>query len=119
MCSRAEPAVICPLMAELRAAEQRVVCVNEPLIAAPVDVERRALARGPRRVEVGVDVRSPEGVDRLLGIADEHERHAAPAERPAHDPPLDGVGVLELVDEDHAVPRAQPRRDGLVLERPI
>ena len=65
------------------------------------------------RLEVGVDVGAAEGVDRLLRVADEDERRAAVAERAAHDVPLDGVGVLELVDEHDAVALSQPRGRGL------
>ena len=53
--------------------------------------------------EVGVDVGAPEGVDGLLGIADQHQGGAALAEGHAHDVPLDRIGVLELVDQGHAV----------------
>ena len=72
--------------------------------------------------QVGVDVGAAEGVDRLLGIADEDERHAALAERAAHDVPLDRVGVLELVDEHDAVALAQALRRGVAaraLERVV
>ncbi len=91
------------LVAERRAAEQRVVGVDQPLVAAPVDLERRSCAGCGRGGEVGVDVGAAEGVDRLLGVADEDQRDAAAAERAAHDVPLHGVGVLELVDEHDAV----------------
>ena len=70
-----------------------------------------------RRVEVGVDVGAAEGVDRLFGVADEHERRAAVAERAAHDAPLDRVGVLELVDEHDAVALAQARGDDVARPR--
>ena len=45
----ADAAVDDPLVAELGAAEQRVVGVDQPLVAAPVDVERRACRGGLRR----------------------------------------------------------------------
>ena len=59
-------------------------------------------------VEVGVDVGAPEGVDGLLGVADEDERGGAAAEAELEDVPLDRVGVLELVDQGHLV--AAPQR---------
>ena len=99
-----------PLVAELRAAEQLVVGVEQPLVAAPVGRQRRLRARRPRRLDVGVDVGAAERVDRLFRVADQHERDAALAERRVHDPPLHGVGVLELVDEHDAVAGAQPGR---------
>ena len=114
---RPDPAVDDALVPELRAAEQRVVGVDEALVAAPVDLERRALVGPVGRFEVGVDVGAAEGVDRLLRVADEDERRVAVPEGAAHDVPLDGVGVLELVDEHDAVALAQalaprPRRRG-------
>jgi hypothetical protein len=81
------------LVAEPGAAEQGVVGVDEALVAAPVDLERRALVRPGWRLEVGVDVGAAEGVDGLLRIADEDERRVAVAEGAVHDVPLDGVGV--------------------------
>ena len=54
-----------------------------------------------------MDVGPAEGVDGLLRVADQDERRRLPAERPLHDLPLDGVGVLELVDEDDAMALAQ------------
>ena len=110
------------LVPELRAAEQRVVGVDEALVAAPVDLERRALVGPVGRFEVGVDVGAAEGVDRLLRVADEDERRAAVAEGAAHDVPLDGVGVLELVDEHDAVALSQALGRGLAagaLERVV
>ena len=54
-----------------------------------------------------MDVGAAEGVDRLLGVADEHEGGAVAAEGGPHDVPLDRVGVLELVDERDLVAAAQ------------
>jgi hypothetical protein len=96
---------------ELRVAEQRVVGVDQPLVAAPVDVERLAAPGAALGLEVGVDVGAAEGVDRLLGVADEDERRAAVAERALHDAPLHRVGVLELVDEHDAVLPAEALGD--------
>ena len=50
------------------------------------------------RLEVGVDVGAAEGVDRLLGVTDEHERRVA-VEGAVEHAPLHRVGVLELVDQ--------------------
>ncbi len=50
------------------------------LIAAPVDVERPLGLHGLVRLQVGVDVRAAEGVDRLFGVADQHQGgRAAPS----------------------------------------
>ena len=65
-----------------------------------------SVARAPALVggrEVGVDVGAAEGVDRLLGVADQDERRLAVAEGALDDLPLDRVGVLELVDQDDPV----------------
>ena len=87
-------------LTELRALEQRVVRVQQALVAAPVDVERPLGLHRRLRLEIRVHVGAAEGVDRLLRIADEDERLAVGIEGAAHDVPLHGVGVLELVDQD-------------------
>ncbi len=58
-----------------------------------------------------MDVGTAESVNRLLRIADEDQRLALGIEGTAHDVPLHGVGVLELVDENdiEALPQAGPR----------
>ena len=95
-------------VAQFGAREDGVVGIDQILVAAPVDAECGlgcGLAGGG---EVGIDVGAPEGVDGLLGIADQHEGGAPLAEGHAHDVPLDRIGVLELVDQGHAVVAAQP-----------
>jgi hypothetical protein len=119
---RPDPPVDDALVAELRAAQQRVVGVDEPLVAAPVDLEGRALVGAVGRLEVRVDVGAAEGIDRLFGVADEDERRVAVPEGAAHDVPLDGVGVLELVDEHDPVALSEVLRRGLAagaLERVV
>jgi hypothetical protein len=96
-----------------RAAEQGVVGVDQALVAAPVGLQRRLRAGRARRIDVRVDVGAAERVDRLLRVADQHQRDVAAAERGPHDPPLHGVGVLELVDEHHVVAGAQAGGRGL------
>ena len=59
-----------PRVAELGVAEERVVGVDERLVAAVVDVEGRLGAGLLGGLQVGEDVGAAEGVDRLLGIAD-------------------------------------------------
>ena len=100
------------LVAEPRVREQRVEGVEQRLVAAPVDAQSGVRVRGGGGHEVGVDVGAAEGVDRLLGIGDQHQRHPFGGERAVEDLPLNRVGVLELVDEDHVVARTQalPRR---------
>ena len=82
----------------------------------------RAAASAPvAGPEVGDDVAAAEGVDRLLGVADQHQRDLA-GEGPLDDLPLHRVGVLELVDHARSTsggasgrgpgrrrPRAPPR----------
>jgi hypothetical protein len=94
-----------------QAAEQRVVGVDQPLVAAPVDLERAPHAGVAGRREVGVHVGTAKRVHRLLRVADQHQPAARAAERLAHDVPLVGVGVLELVDEHDAVAAPQARGD--------
>ena len=62
-----------------------------------------------RGLQVGDDVGAAERVDRLLGVADQHQRGVA-VEGAAQDRPLHGIGVLELVDQHHPVARPQPGR---------
>ena len=58
-------------------------------------------------LEVGVDVGPPEAVDRLLGVADQHQRGVGRvvgnAVEAVEDAALQGRGVLELVDQGHRV----------------
>ena len=93
------------------------------------EAPRAGVLRGGLRLEVGRHVRAAEAVDRLLRVADDHERAAGLVEeQPLEDPPLDRVGVLELVDEPDLESRAgsraardsrrrRPRRRGEVVSR--
>ncbi len=108
-----------PRVAERRAPEHGVQGAQQPGVAAPVAGERGVGVGLPDGVEVAHDVRAAEGVDRLLGVADEDQRDV-PREVP-QDAPLQRVGVLELVDEHHPVAGPQPLRrlaDG-VAERVV
>ena len=70
-------------------------------------------AEGVARLHIGADIGAAEAIDRLLGIADQEERARPDAEpgpvvvaidrlaaKPPEDLGLQGIGVLELVDED-------------------
>ncbi len=105
-------------MAEAGGLEEGIQPVDQPLVAAPVGRQRVATVGDGRCLQVGVHVGPPEGVDGLLGVADEDEGGAAPGERPADDVPLDEVGVLELVD-DHDVEPARERPADVVTPGPI
>ena len=109
----ADPPVDDSGVTELGVGEERVVRVDQTLVRAPVDRQRRLRGGGPGRVEVRVDVGAAERVDRLLGIGDQHKGLAGLPERLAHDLPLCGVGVLELVDEGHGEARPQQPAGGL------
>ncbi len=67
-------------------------------------------------------VRTAEGVDRLLRVADEHQgRVVGAVEEGAEDVPLHRIGVLELVDEGDPEPAAQRLDRGgaaAAVERP-
>ena len=67
---------------------------------------RQLLARG----EVAVDVAAAEGVDRLLGIADQDQRARRIAIQALEDRPLARVGVLEFVDQRRRPGLRQARR---------
>ena len=101
---------------ELALCEEGVIRVDEALVAPPVDRQRRLGGGVGGGIEIREDVGSPEGVDGLLGVPDEHERRAALAEGAPHDVPLHRVGVLKLVDEDDRVSgREAPARHRAAL----
>ena len=99
-------------------AQQDVDGLHERGVAAVVQHQRATCAGSGGSVQVGGDVAAAEAVDGLLGIADEHHR-GVPDEGPLEDLPLDGIGVLELVDQHDAPPVAHqgPRRGVGCLER--
>ena len=87
-------------------------------VRAEREVAPEALAHRVEHRDVG----AAKAVDRLLLVADDEERHRVPREGP-HEPGLDCVRVLELVDQDGAeaarVPvayRRMPRQHGVRLE---
>ena len=84
---------------------------SSPPVAAPVRAQRLPSVRDVARLEVGVHVGAAERVDRLLGIADQHQRGSVAGECGAHDRPLVGIGVLELVDQRDALARPQLHAD--------
>jgi len=77
-------------------------------VAAPVAGEGPPGQCVGRGGEVRGQVGTAEGVDRLLRVADQHQRGRAVERRP-QDLPLHRVGVLELVDQHHPVALADPR----------
>jgi hypothetical protein len=93
-------------------------------VGAEVDfgrVKRRVGGDPARGPQVGVDVGAAEAVDGLLGVADQVQPGRLEpigwgqvgAEHRVEDPPLDRVGVLELVDQRHVVAVTQGRADRL------
>ena len=76
-------------------------------VAAVVGVEGEQRVGPVAGPQVGDDVAAAEGVDRLLGVADQHQRHPAD-ERALDHLPLHRVGVLELVDHDDRPAPAHP-----------
>jgi hypothetical protein len=97
------------VVAEGGAVEQRVERRQQRPVGPPVGPQGLLVVGGIRRGQVGLHVGAAERVDRLLGVADQHERRVLVAERPAQDVPLDRVGVLELVDQRDLVAVAQGR----------
>ncbi len=95
------------------AGQQGLQRVEERRIAAAVDREGLADPGGLGGPEVGGDVAAAEGVDRLLGVADQHHRGVA-GEGPVEHVPLHRVGVLELVDEHDLPARPHPLGGGAV-----
>ena len=68
----------------------------------------------PGEVQDVLDVRRPEGVDPLVGVAHGHEVGLLPGEKPG-EAVLDGARVLVLVHVDEAGPLAHEPEDLLVL----
>ena len=90
------------LVAQGRVAEQHLQAVDQRRVAAEVPPEGRLLRGARGGGQVGRDVAAAEGVDGLLGVADQDQRRRA-GERQAEHLPLHRVGVLELVHQ-HELP---------------
>ena len=97
-----DPAYGDSLVTESGVTEQHIECVDQRSVTAPIDSETPDLVGLLDGVEIAEDVRTAEGVDRLLGVADQDQR-GVPVERAVQDFPLNGVGVLELVHHHDAV----------------
>ena len=97
-------------VAQVERLEQGVVSSEKSRVGAPVLFKGEALLwlGLPRGLEVRVDISSTERVNSLLRVADQHEPGYTVCKGRLDHLPLDGVGVLELVDEHHSVPFAQP-----------
>ncbi len=95
-------------VAQRRAGEDGVERVEQRRVAAPVDGQRGVVRRRLRGLQVADDVGAAEGVDRLLRVADQHQRGVAVEGEP-QDVPLHRVGVLELVDQHDAVAGSRSR----------
>ena len=67
---------------ELRAAQHHLQPVHQGGVTAPVDAEGLLVPGGLRGPQVGVDIAATEGVDGLLGVADQDQRRL-PRGRPA------------------------------------
>jgi hypothetical protein len=117
------------VVAERGTLEQRGTGVEQAGVGPPARGEGVSLVRLPAGLQVGVDVGASEGVDRLLGVADQHQRPAVGGvtgsvdERARHDAPLHRVGVLELIDQCDAVAAPQRRAcrwpEVVVTQRPV
>ena len=94
-------AQLCPTQHHLQPIDQRGV-------AAPVHSEGLLLPRGLCGAQVGDDVAATKGVDRLLRVADEHQRRDT-TEGAVDHLPLHRVGVLELIDHHDRPAPAHPR----------
>ena len=99
-------------VAELPPAAQLVHGRQHRTVGTPVGAQREDLGALHGR-QVGVDVTAPEGEDGLLGVTHQDQPGVVAVAAGlvgvdgAEDVPLDGVGVLELVDEGDRVLRGQ------------
>ena len=80
-------------------AEDLVHRGDQPRLGAPVLAEREAIAGVVRGFKVGEDIRSAEAIDGLLRVANQKEKGNAAREGAAKDRVLDGVRVLEFINE--------------------
>ncbi len=94
-------------IAEGGAGQNHLQAIHQRFVAAPVDVKGVALLGRSRRCEVGDDIAAPEREDGLFGIADQDEGGLS-AEGPVDDLPLNGIGVLELIDHHDRPSAAHP-----------
>ena len=79
--------------------EESVHRLDKRGVGSKVPIERRNARDFVSGLEVGVDIGAAELVDGLLGVTDEEHGHASAQQELAERAPLNGVGVLELVDE--------------------
>ena len=93
--------------AECRRPEQAGDAGDDAGVRTVVHGKGELLARGPDGVQVGGHVSATEAVDRLFGVADQHQRHV-PGEGVPQDRPLHGVRVLELVHQHDLAAPPQP-----------
>ena len=102
-------------VAERRALDQPLQPGDQRRVAAPVDSQRLTSCRTGGGLEIGVDVAATKGIDRLLGVTDQHHRGVA-GERPVQHLPLHRIGVLELVDQHDPppLPHSQPSRGPVI-----
>ena len=94
---------------QLRFCEECVVGLEQTFVAAPIHVKGPLRLHDLARLEVGVYVSTTEGVNGLLGVADEDQGRSTAAERLVHDVPLHRIGVLEFIDQDDVVAVAKSR----------
>ena len=91
-----------PRVAEFGPAEKGTQRPDDGLVGAMVRRERLGRPCRCCCTQVGHDVAPPEGIDGLLGVADEDHGQGMAGEGPVEHLPLNRVGVLELVDEHHS-----------------
>ena len=104
------------------AREERVKASEQSFVRAPVGLQRVLARGGLGGVEVSKNVRAPESVDCLLGIADEKQPVPAVAEEALENRVLQRVGVLKFVDQRRAVFRADGIRQHVAVcavQRPV
>ena len=90
------------LVTECSVTHQHIQCIDQCLVAAPVDDQTPDLVGLLDGVQIAEDVCAAECVDGLLWVTDQDQRRVS-VERTVQDLPLDWVGVLEFVHHDDAV----------------
>ena len=81
---------------------------NEISGGAMIGVQGVTLSRALTRREIGMNIRAPERINRLLGISHHEHRLLAIAIEGAEDLVLHGIGILKLIKERRRVVSTQP-----------
>ena len=81
---------------------------------APVACQRKSLRRLPSGMKISKNVGPSKAVDGLFRVPDHGHQMPSPAEELIENGILDGVRILELIDQDRTIARLQQALQGVV-----